>query len=98
MGKNLPHLTDGDSEAQMGFRDSSREAKATRRDIAEPRTSRLPQILPRVRAKLRQEKDEVADPRCDFRWQVCDFSGEGGGRRWGAGKSSMLDKFLPFMC
>lgn len=62
----------------MGFRDLSREAKATRGDIAEPRTSRLSQILPSpeptpqlhvFRAKLSQESDEVmpvavADPQC----------------------------------
>lgn len=61
----------------MGFHGLSREAKATHGDIAEPRTPRLSQTLPRpeptpqlsVRAKLSQENDEimpvaVADPRC----------------------------------
>lgn len=87
----------------MGFHDLSREAKATRGDIAEPRTSRLPRILPRVGAKLRREEDEVtpvavADPRCDFRSQVCDCGGEEGGRGWGAGTSSALDKFFYLLC
>lgn len=95
-----------------GFHDLSREAKATCSGFAEPRTSRLSQILPspeltpQFHVFGRAKSGKGWSNSCLWLllilsasvWASAElFRGEEGSRGWGAdGASSTLDKFLPF--